>query len=118
MRYSIRNGRSARDRLADGLLDVCAVIRMDDARERPLGVVDEVGGRVPGDLLDLIADEVRAPVAAGCAAVHRSGEVLDQGPQPRRVPVVVAAVREMLVAHSHDRRNVAVVIGEGTTSML
>src|SRR6478672_10818814 len=103
----------ALDRLADGLLDVCAVVRMDDARERSLGVVDEVGGRVPGDLLDLIADEVRAPVVAGCAAVDRSGEVLDQGSQPGSVPVVVPAVREVFAADRHHRLNNAVVVGEG-----
>ena len=43
------------DRLGDRSLDVLAIVGMDDAGERPHGVVDEVTGGIAGDPLDLVA---------------------------------------------------------------
>jgi hypothetical protein len=104
---------AALDRLADAVLHQLAVFGMDDTRERAHAAADELGGRVAGDGLDLVAQELHGPVAVGRAAVDGPGHVGDECLEAVRVPHRVAGevgimhrpgVRPGMVRGQHPKR--------------
>ena len=72
-------------RLHDAVGDVVVVVGVLDARERADRVADEVGGRVAGHRLDLVAQPLHRPVAVAGAAVDRARDAVDQRAQHRVV---------------------------------
>ena len=75
-------------RCPDPPVHVLAIVGMDDASERAPRAVDEVGRRIAGDPLDLVADHRHRPVGVERAAVDGAGYVRDDGGQ-----LAVALVR-------------------------
>ncbi len=71
------------DRRVDIGLELLAVVRMDDAREAPCAVPDEVGGRIADELLDAVAQELHRPVGVDVAAKDGARDVRDETPEAR-----------------------------------
>lgn len=61
--------------------EILAVLGKNEAVERAHGVADEVGGRIAGDLLDVIADEFHGPARSEAATVDHAGHVGDHAPE-------------------------------------
>jgi hypothetical protein len=72
------------DRLPDVALDTGAIVGMDERRVGPAAALDEVVGRVPGDALDLVADEMHGPVRIQRAPIDHARDVSGQRDQERR----------------------------------
>ena len=72
------------DRHPDLALDPPVVAGMDERHVRADAVLDEVRGRIAGDPLDLVADEVHRPVRVERAPVDRARDVARQRPEQRR----------------------------------
>ena len=94
--------------------DALAVARVHDAHQRPLGAGDEVDGRVAGDPLDLVADQLERVAGVPGGAVDRARHVDQQGAHEHVVGALLggahagAGAGEQLAA---GERAVQVVVG-------
>ena len=61
------------DVAGDGLLDPGVVVGVDHAHQRPARAGDKAGGRVAGDALDLIGDQLEPVAGVPRRAVDRAG---------------------------------------------
>ncbi len=78
IRYSVVYARFGGDGFVHRSREDVHVVRVDDARERSLLVPDEVRGRIAGDLLDRLADEVHRPVGVQLAAEDDARHIRDE----------------------------------------
>ena len=92
IRYSSTNGRSwSWACLTDSRIRV-PVVGVDDAHQGALGAGDEVGRRVAGDALDLVADQRQLVVVVPGGAVDRARHVDHQRAQQRVVRALLGSV--------------------------
>jgi hypothetical protein len=70
-----------------------SVVGVDDAGEGSGSAADEVGCRIAGDALDLVADHGHRPVGIERTAIDRTGHVGDEGSKLDVAPVRLDALR-------------------------
>ena len=116
IRYSSANGPSSDARRRPPCCTCVAVVGVHDAQQRPLAAGDEVRGRVAGDPLDLVADQLEREVGVPGRAVDRAGHVGHQRAHERVVGALLGGAQagarpgEQLGARE---RAVQVVVGAG-----
>ena len=104
------------DARSTAVAHLLAVVGVEDAEQRPPLAGDEVRGRVAGDPLDLVADQLERVVGVPGRAVDRAGDVGHQRAHERVVGALLggaqagARPREQLGA---AERAVQVVVGAG-----
>ena len=116
IRYSSTNALSDSWRVLDLLEDGRAVVGVDDAHQRAPRAGDEVGRRVAGDALDLVADQRQRVVRMPGGAVDRARDVDHQRAQQRVVGALLGGAHARSGAGEQlgaRERALDVVVGAG-----